>query len=82
MNMFRIVEMILQTAFWSTLLILTLLAIWISNLLRSDWFLLLVPIFYCLSVYIFLYVEEYSNDLLISYYQRKFRKEKIRSGDN
>jgi uncharacterized membrane protein len=80
--MFRIVEMILQTAFWSTLLILTLLAIWISNLLRSDWFLLLVPIFYCLSVYIFLYVEEYSNDLLISYYQRKFRKEKIRSGDN
>jgi hypothetical protein len=63
-------------------LILTLLAIWISNLLRSDWFLLLVPIFYCLSVYIFLYVEEYSNDLLISYYQRKFRKEKIRSGDN
>jgi len=82
MDMFRIGEMILQTAFWPTLLILTLLAIWLSNLLRSDWFLLLVPIFYCLSVYIFLYLEEYSNDLLISYYQRKFRKEKIRSGDN
>jgi len=82
MNMFRIVEMILQTAFWSTLLILTLLAIWISNLLKSDWFLLLVPIFYCLSVYIFIYAEKYSNDLIISYYQRKFRREKIRKEDN
>lgn len=74
--MYRIIEIIVNTAFWITLFLLTLLAIKLANIFESDWFLILIPFFLALSLYLFLYVEDYVHYIFLAFYRLRYRKTK------
>lgn len=72
--MYRIMEFIINVFFWIILFLLTLLAIKLADLFRSDWFLILIPVFFGGLVYLFLYVEDYTHYILLAIDRLRYRK--------
>lgn len=80
--MYRLIEIIVNTAFWVTLFLLTLLAIKLADIFGSNWFLLLIPIFLGLNLYLFLHVENYVHYIFLAIYRYGYRKERARDEES
>ena len=72
--MYRAMEFIVKVLFWVILFLLTLLAIKLAEMLGSDWLLLLIPVFFGVLVYLFLYVEDYTHYILLAIDRFLYRK--------
>ncbi len=72
--MYRAIEFIVKVLFWVILFLLTLLAIELAEMLGSDWLLLLIPVFFGVLVYLFLYVEDYTHYILLAIDRFLYRK--------
>ncbi len=72
--MYRAIEFIVKVLFWVILFLLTLLAIKLAEMLGSDWLLLLIPVFFGVLVYLFLYVEDYTHYILLAIDRFLYRK--------
>ena len=77
--MYRIMEILLTVFFWISLLLLTLLSIKLADIFGSNWFLLLVPVFFASLVYLFIHVSDYSYHIIYLIY--RYRHGKGRSGE-
>jgi hypothetical protein len=77
--MYRLIEIIVNTSFWVTLFLLTLLAIKLADIFGSNWFLLLIPIFMGLLLYLFLFVEDYVHYIVLAVHRFRYRKESARN---
>ena len=73
-TMYRAMEFIVKVLFWVILFLLTLLAIKLAEMLGSDWLLLLIPVFFGVLVYLFLYVEDYTHYILLAIDRFLYRK--------
>jgi hypothetical protein len=72
--MYRLTELIINVLFWVTLFLLTLLAIKLAEIFGSNWFLILIPLFFGGLVYLFLYVEDYTHYILLAIDRFRYRK--------
>ncbi|NIS75630.1 MAG: hypothetical protein GTO08_10200 [Deltaproteobacteria bacterium] len=80
--MYRLIEIIVNTAFWVTLFLLTLLSIKLADIFESNWLLLLIPIFLGLNLYLFLYIDNYVHYIFLAIYRYRYRKESARDEES
>lgn len=80
--MYRLIEIIVNTAFWVTLFLLTLLSIKLADIFESNWLLLLIPIFLGLNLYLFLYIDNYVHYIFLAIYRYRYRKERARDEES
>jgi hypothetical protein len=80
--MYRLIEIIVNTAFWVTLFLLTLLSIKLADFFESNWLLLLIPIFLGLNLYLFLYIDNYVHYISLAIYRYRYRKERARDEES